>query len=92
MENTMRLIKFEQNDCVPCKMLKEFMEGLGVKADKVVNLTTATEMEDFMLASKHDIKKTPVLLIEDDKGNEVARYKGVGQTGVKAILSQRGLI
>ncbi|HDR7263640.1 thioredoxin [Bacillus sp. CH_203] len=88
----MKLIKFEQNDCVPCKMLREFMDGLGVKADKVVNLTTATEMEDFMLAGKHDIDKTPVLLIEDDNGNEIARYKGVGQTGVKAILAQRGLI
>ncbi|HDX9663315.1 TPA: thioredoxin [Bacillus cereus] len=88
----MRLIKFEQNDCVPCKMLREFMEGLGVKADKTVNLTTATEMEDFMLAGKHGIENTPVLLIEDDNGNEIARYKGVGQTGVKAILTQRGLI
>ncbi|KEK23919.1 hypothetical protein BAGA_05705 [Bacillus gaemokensis] len=88
----MKLIKFEQSDCTPCKMLKEFMEGLGVEADKVVNLTTATEMEDFMLASKHGIEKTPVLLIEDDNGKEIARYKGVGQTGVKAILVQRGLI
>jgi thioredoxin-related protein len=88
----MRLIKFKQDNCTPCKMLEEFLTELGVKADKEINLSTTSEMEDFELAGKYGVTKTPLLVLEDDNGNKIAEYKGVGQKGVRAILEQRGLI
>ncbi|PGU82111.1 MULTISPECIES: thioredoxin family protein [Bacillus] len=87
----LKLIKFKQDSCTPCKMLDEQLEKLGVQVDEVRNLTTGDD-ETFMLAGEFGIEKTPVLLLLDDNGNEIDRHKGVGMTGVSRVLSQRGLI
>ncbi len=71
------------------------MKQLGTdisQVDKIINLTTASEMEDFELAGKYSVVKTPLLVLEDDNGNEIDQYKGVGRTGVARLLTQRGLI
>ncbi|MGE6347887.1 thioredoxin family protein [Bacillus mycoides] len=90
----MKLIKFEQDNCTPCKMLaKALKEDFGkvIEVDEVHNLTTGND-DTFMLAGEFDIEKTPVLLLLDDNGKEIDRHKGVGITGVSRVLSQRGLI
>jgi thioredoxin-related protein len=99
----MELIKFKQNNCTPCAMLDNYLNELGVKVDKVVNLTTG-EVTDtvtgqtikgddaFMLAGKYSIMSTPTLVLVDDNGVEIERFSGVGRTGVNAILAKRGLI
>lgn len=88
----MKLIAFKQSNCTPCKMLQEFFDQLGVKADQEINLSNPKDDNDLMLAGMHGIAKTPHLVLVDDNGNKIAEYKGVGQKGVRAILEQRGLI
>lgn len=99
----MKLIKFEQNNCTPCKMLENFMtHELNVHADEVVNITAGTitnhgevvadESAVMEMAGEFGIMKTPTLILMDDNGSEIERFAGVGQTGVREILAKRGLI
>lgn len=88
----MKLLKFKQNNCTPCKMLDNFLtHELEVEVDQVVNISEGRD-EDLALAGQFGIMKTPTLVLVDDNGNEIDRFSGVGQTGVKAILTKRGLI
>lgn len=84
----MKLIKFKQDNCTPCKILEDTLTRVGGKVDETINLTTGTS-EDFVFAGKYNIMKTPVLLLLDNEGNQLARVDGVGQTKVMAILEQR---
>lgn len=101
----MKLLKFEQNNCTPCKMLENFMtHELNVHADMVVNITAGTvtdhatgevvadESAVMEMAGEFGIMKTPTLILMDDNGSEISRFAGVGQTGVREILAERGLI
>lgn len=101
----MKLIKFEQTNCTPCKMLGNFLKNeLGVEVDEVVNisegeiLTVATghkesdEDKAMELAGQYSIMKTPTLVLVDEDGEAIKKFSGVGQTGVREILSMRGLI
>lgn len=91
----MKLIAFKQDNCVPCNMLNDTLKELGVsieQVDQIVNLTNPKDDEDLMLAGLHEIEKTPTLVLVDDNGVKIDKYKGVGLTGVKRILTQRGLI
>ena len=88
----MKLIKFEQNMCAPCKVLKNYLENeLKVQVDETVNLTTDGD-SGFELAGMYGVMKTPTLLLIDDNGAVVDRFSGVDHNGVKAILAKRGLI
>jgi thioredoxin-like negative regulator of GroEL len=100
----MKLIKFKQNNCTPCKMLDNYLinDLGGVEVDLIANITdgTLTDVktgevktdEAYMLAGQFGIMKSPTLVLVDDNGNEIERFMGIGQTGVKAILTKRGLI
>lgn len=101
----MKLIKFEQNNCTPCKMLSNFMKlDLGVDVDETINISDGTitvnssgavesdESKVMELAGEFGVMKTPTMVLLDDSDNEIERYAGVGQTGVKALLAKRGLI
>ncbi|MCY8228736.1 thioredoxin family protein [Bacillus spizizenii] len=101
----MKLIKFEQDNCTPCKMLANFLHHeLDVDVDETVNISNGTitssntgvvekdESKTMELAGEFGIMKTPTLILLDEEGSEVDRFSGVGQTGVKAILAKRGLI
>lgn len=99
----MKLIKFEQDNCTPCKMLSNFLQyDLEVDADETVNISAGTiksngqvtedEGAVMELAGEFGIMKTPTLLLVDDSGAEIERFAGVGHSGVKAIFAKRGLI
>lgn len=91
----MKLIAFKQDNCTPCNMLNDTLSMIGKSiddVDQVINLTRPQSDDELMMAGMFGIDKTPVLLLLDDNGNEIDRYKGVGKKGVTNILTQRGLI
>ncbi|WP_144624886.1 YbbN family protein [Bacillus velezensis] len=101
----MKLIKFELENCTPCKMLASYLHHeLGVDVDETINISNGTitnnstgvvekdENKAMCLTGEFRVMKSPTLILLDEEGNEVDRFSGVGQTGVKAILAKRGLI
>ena len=89
----MKLIVFKQNNCRPCDILANVLEhDLGVEADLVVNLSIPTE-EGIELAGKYGVMSTPVIVLEDEKGELLREIRGVPTRGdIESIFEQRGLL
>ena len=88
----LKLIKFKQDNCTPCKMLDNYLtHDLGVEVDEVINLSEGKD-EGFEMAGRYEIMKTPTMVLVDEDGNELHKFSGVGRTGVNEILAKRGLI
>lgn len=88
----MKLLKFKQNNCTPCKMTENFIEHeLKVDVDEVHNLSLGEE-RTMQLASKFGIMTTPALVLVDDDYNEIETVVGVGQNKIRKIFEKRGLI
>lgn len=87
-----RIIKFEQNSCVPCQKLKNFLEyDLGVQPDKTFNPSTGDETS-LNAAAYFGIMSSPVLILVDDKDNEIERIVGFDgkQERISEMFTKRG--
>lgn len=65
----MELVVLSQNDCAPCKVLKNFLTREGVEFTEV-NLSNLPH-----LAEHYSVMSTPVTVLEED-GEEIARVHG----------------
>lgn len=83
----MKLIKLEKRNCNPCKTLDLILEGFGVIPDEKYEL-----MSNPDIAIKYKVMQVPVLILVDEKGNEVERLHGTDEGMVKAFLERAGLI
>lgn len=77
-----KLIKFEQPNCVPCKMVSNFLNDKGIK------YTTYDVLEDFVETEKFFIMSTPVTILLDNEGNEINRVVGYDQGHLEELVSQ----
>lgn len=88
----MKLLKFKQNNCTPCKMAENFIENdLKVEADETHNLSLG-EDRTMDLALEFGIMTTPALVLVDDNYNHIETVTGVGQNKIRSIFEKRGLI
>ncbi|PED64021.1 hypothetical protein [Priestia megaterium] len=93
----MKILKFKQDNCTPCKMLETFLKNdLRVDADVTHNISSG-EPKDLAkaldAAEKYEIMSTPALALVDDEGNLLKPVVfGVGRTKVTEIFKERGLI
>lgn len=78
----MKLLKFEQPDCVPCKMVTRMLEQQGIKAE-VIN-----PLEDLEAKNKFEIMGTPTLILLNDDGEEVERIVGFNPPAIFALLAK----
>lgn len=67
----MRIIKFEKDNCAPCKMIEQFLKENNIEHE-VVNVFNEPEK-----AQEHKVTfSVPVLLVLDDAGNQIFRTVG----------------
>ena len=78
----MKLIKVEQPNCNPCKMVSNFLNSQNVTYEVV----DATEQPE--VASQYGIMSVPVTILLDDNGNEVARSNGFKPDELENLISQ----
>lgn len=77
-----KIIKFEQPNCVPCKMVSNFLN------DKGIDYTAYNVLEDFNETEKYFIMSTPVTILLDDNDNEVERVVGYDPEQLEELVSQ----
>ena len=75
----MKLIKFSLPNCQPCKVLAEQMKKEGIESTEI-NLLEDTEELGF----KYSIRNVPVVLVLDEKEQEIGRARNIEQ--LKEIL------
>ncbi len=66
----MRLIKLEQPNCNPCKMVSNYLEQADIQF-KTVDVTQEPEV-----ASRFGVMGVPVTILLNDQGEEVKRSVG----------------
>lgn len=84
----MKIVKFVQPTCVPCRMVDGLLNHLGLKVDETYDIVV--DEKAFRLAMELSVKSTPTLMLLDDKGKEVSRITGVNQEGIKDLFAKRG--
>lgn len=83
----MKLIKLEQKNCNPCKLLDFILDDFGVTPHKKYDL-----MSNPDIAVKYNVMKVPALILVDNNGNEIDRMFGADEGMVKAFLENADLI
>jgi len=71
----MKLLKFYAEWCGPCKALTQIIKNAG---DKVtIPVENVNIDENIMLAQQFSIRSVPVMVLVDDKENEIKRQVGL---------------
>lgn len=90
----MKLVKFEKENCTPCKMVDKFLEEKEVTPD--VKLIPEKNPK---LAMKYGVMSVPVLVwVEEDEtaelglGKAIDKVAGVGYSKISNFLKGTGLI
>ena len=78
----MKLVKLSATWCGPCKMLSNTLKEVDLSGYEFVEIDVDEQRDTAM---KYNIRGVPVLVIEDDNGNELRRT--VGNKNKTHILS-----
>lgn len=80
----MKLIKLGATWCSPCKVLSKIIEDIDLRPYTLVEIDVDSQREQAM---KYNIRGVPVLVVEDDNGNELRRSVGfLSQDKLKEFL------
>lgn len=81
----MKLIKLGAQWCGPCKMISKTLEDVDLSGFELVEIDVDQQRETAM---NYNIRGVPVLVIEDDNGNELRRTVGYkNQNQLKEFLA-----
>ncbi|WP_342490456.1 glutaredoxin domain-containing protein [Bacillus sp. FSL R5-0443] len=78
----MRLIKLEQPNCNPCKMVSNYLEQAGVEYEEV-DVTQNPEV-----AAQFGVMGVPVTVLLSDQGEEVKRSIGFKPEELDELLKK----
>ncbi|MCY8063948.1 thioredoxin family protein [Bacillus spizizenii] len=77
----MRLIKLEQPNCNPCKMVSNYLEQADIQFE-TVDVTQEPEV-----ASRFGVMGVPVTILLSDQGEEVKRSIGFKPDELDALIN-----
>ncbi|MBX4152439.1 thioredoxin family protein [Paenibacillus lautus] len=78
----MRLLKFYQENCAPCKSVDTFLKNNDVEFQDI------HAFDQAHLSAAYAIGSVPTLILLNDDGNEVGRSIGFKPEEIKALVSQ----
>ncbi|MEC3668956.1 thioredoxin domain-containing protein [Bacillus velezensis] len=78
----MRLIKLEQPNCNPCKMVSNYLEHADIQFE-AVDVTQEPEV-----ASRFSVMGVPVTILLNDQGEEVNRSVGFKPNELDELLKE----
>lgn len=78
----MHLLKFEQPNCVPCKNVGDYLDGLNITYSKVI------PFNDPDLAMKYKVRTVPVLVLIDNDEKEIGRTIGFKPNEIDGLIQK----
>lgn len=78
----MRLIKLEQPNCNPCKMVSNYLNDAGVEYE-IVDVTQKPEV-----AAQYEVMGVPVTFLLNEQGEEVKRSIGFKPNELDELLKE----
>lgn len=79
---SIKIIKFEQSACQPCKSVSNYLDAKNVQYDSINVFDYPEE------ASKFLIMTVPVTILLNDDGKEISRSIGYRPNELDAIINQ----
>jgi thioredoxin 1 len=79
---SLKIIKFEKDNCPSCQLVSNYLDNKGVEYEKV-NVFDRPEQ-----AMTYEIMGVPVTILLDDNGNEVKRVAGFKVSELEELISQ----
>lgn len=76
-----KLIKFENNGCVPCQMVQNYLDDKGIEVEKI------NPFENPDAAIKYGIGSVPVTILLNHE-NEVSRSNGFNPEELDRLIEQ----
>lgn len=83
----MKIIKFVQPSCAPCRMVDGFLSHLGLTVDETLDI--AFDESAFNLSQHFGVKSTPTMILLKDNGEEVDRVSGLNHEAIKELFAKR---
>lgn len=85
----MKIIKFYQEVCQPCRAVENFVENVLKSApDESYDIYTKDAKERAII-EKYAVMQTPILLLVDKDGNEVNKVVGFNPPMIAELFNQR---
>jgi thioredoxin-like negative regulator of GroEL len=81
----MKIIKFVQPSCMPCRMLDGLLSHLNLKVDETLDI--AVDEKAFEYAQTIGVKSTPTIMLVDDNGTVIDRVSGINQEHIQKIFA-----
>lgn len=81
----MRLIKIGATWCAPCNMMDKRLKGFTACDYKAFDVDNEDE-ETLAIIDKYNVRNVPVLVLESDNGEELAKW--VGAVSVDEIIKK----
>lgn len=76
----MKLIKFEKDDCVPCKNVSLYLDSKNIKYERI------NPFDNPDMAVKYRVRSVPTVILVDDNGNEIIREIGENLDNLDKII------
>lgn len=76
-----KIIKFEQPNCSPCKMVSQHLEMHGVEYEAV------DAFDNAELSAQFGVMSVPVTVLVDDSGSEIKRSIGYKPAELDDIIN-----
>lgn len=84
----MKIVKFTQTTCQPCKVLEMMMGQMGAAVDESLLLDSEQALAEAN--EQYGVMSTPTLILFDDAGVELQRTVGIHPPSISAILAAAG--
>lgn len=84
----MKILKFYAEWCNPCKRLSKYLN----EHPPALEIEEINVEDNPMLASQFDVMSVPVIVVQDDDGNEVARNTSSDPVKVQQFLESHNLL
>lgn len=78
----MKVIKFEKENCTPCKMVQNYLEDNQIAVEKINPFDKPDE------AITYNIGSVPVTILLDNQNNEIQRSVGFKPDELEEIISK----
>lgn len=85
----MKIVKFTQPNCTPCKMVEGFLNHAGLQADESIVLGVDMSFEDAKKEFKIMSTPTIIAFADDEKTIELDRVASVGQGKIQNLFALR---
>ena len=76
-----RIIKFEKNDCAPCNLVSDFLDGKGIDYEKV------NPFDKPELAIQYKVRTVPTVIVLSE-GQETQRIIGYKPEELAALAAK----